>query len=153
MLLLSCVLIILDELLADLHSATNYIKNEQQSFAPTPGSNLSSLSTSALDGHNPKHYVGDTPHHQFYSNDQQLSSQRFSPKGKVNTASVSNRNSDRYSASSNGSGDMPAPPLPPPPSRDVIEEANMGYSSEVFIYLPICVVYNVLATHDYKIFW
>lgn len=50
----------------------------------------------------------------------------------------------RYSDGSGGSDDYPvAPPLPPPPSQDVIDEVSCGYSqphSEVSLFISIALL-------------
>ncbi|XP_067931001.1 leupaxin-like [Watersipora subatra] len=137
----------LDELLADLHSATNTIKSEQ----PMTSSNRSSSSSGSLPtqvyqvklGSRDKHFSeGDQSYGSYpspqapYNSDNRLPPVQSQPPHyatidsyHLTSSSQSRRESDRYSIDSGASGDGPPPPLPPPPSQDVLDEVSAGYAT------------------------
>lgn len=129
-----------DELLADLHSATSTMKTEQRLSNSTRSSGSSgSLPSQAYQskitayrppsGGSDRNVGGGINKTMHYGGAYQP---RLTASGGLGSGDRLNapqfrRDSDRYSAGSSGSGDI-APPLPPPPSQEVIEESNMAYS-------------------------
>lgn len=140
---------LIDELLADLHSATNTMKPEQGlNISNRSSSSSSSLPSQAYqaklgsrerpesnDGE--QYYPSSTSPRVVYVSDSKPLShqphQRYNVPGErlSSNSSQSRRDSDRYSVDSGASGDGPAPPLPPPPTQEVLDEASGAYDDEV----------------------
>ena len=133
-----------DELLADLHSATttSTIPAERVPDGTIVSVNQTSEGrTTYRDSRNSNdgdHYhTSSFPPHTVYIADHKVMSEQplqlhhLSGNSLGLNSSHSKRDSDRYSVDSGASGDGLPPPLPPHPSQDIIDEASSAHTHEV----------------------